>query len=222
MGDPLGCLEHEGEALRYGLGPATQHALLRHAVKGVVDLHRAETGGIVLQHAVCGHVLRIEAPLPLLVLPAARSGEYPHEILPSDRVPLASRKVARCGRSDNRAPARAGFFRAFSVICFAHVPRFRSSDPLGAKRRSFLRRGLPYPLPPARLRDVEQTATRLPDDTQSLLDPSELQQNPSCFRANLAERRCSTARCVPIRLAGLPTTKLHCPSNRPIIVMAAA
>src|SRR5207249_9297385 len=63
--DALGCLENEGEPSRRGGVPAGHRFRVRHAIERVVDLHRGEPLGVILEHLGLGHLGRIERPLPL-------------------------------------------------------------------------------------------------------------------------------------------------------------
>ena len=56
--DALRGLEREGEAGRRLLRPPLQHRRRRHAVEGVVDLDRAEAGGVEREHLRVLHLLR--------------------------------------------------------------------------------------------------------------------------------------------------------------------
>src|SRR5690348_499811 len=67
VGDLLRGLENEAELRSHLLRPRGHHRFLRHPVKGVVDLHGAELGGVEAQHFVRRDFLRIEVALPFLV-----------------------------------------------------------------------------------------------------------------------------------------------------------
>src|SRR5215471_5108329 len=76
--DLLRSLQGEEEAVRHLLGPLREHLRTRHSVERVVDLDGRELAGVVAEHLRVGQVLRVEAPLPLLVGKPARPGEDPH------------------------------------------------------------------------------------------------------------------------------------------------
>jgi hypothetical protein len=64
-------LHHEQESLGRHLPPPGERLLFRKHVEGVVDLHDREALGEVRQPLPLGEVLRVEAALPVTVLPAA-------------------------------------------------------------------------------------------------------------------------------------------------------
>ena len=80
MGNPLRCLQHEGEALRHLLAPLREHAGVGHAVEGVVDLHRVEALRVKRQHLRGRQVFRIEASLPFFVAVAAGPDADAHRV----------------------------------------------------------------------------------------------------------------------------------------------
>src|SRR5262249_22699275 len=78
VGDAARSFERESEIVGHLLRPLREHRLGRHAVKGVVDLHRREVLGVVAQHLDWGKLFELEGPYPLLEGVAAGSREQAH------------------------------------------------------------------------------------------------------------------------------------------------
>jgi gamma-glutamyltranspeptidase/glutathione hydrolase len=99
VGDAPRRLEGEAEVRRHFARPAREHRLRRHAIEGVVDLHRRKALGVVAQHGVPGEFFRVELAQPFLVGKAARSRQQLHrgDFVPFDRFKIPRQQ--RCGLS---------------------------------------------------------------------------------------------------------------------------
>src|SRR6266852_7169605 len=67
MRDLLVGLERKLETFRNALRPLLDHALRRHTVEGIVDLHGRKLLAVERQHLLVGEFRRVEVALPLFV-----------------------------------------------------------------------------------------------------------------------------------------------------------